>query len=57
MKILINTGTSGDDTVQIVTDDETITLTVTEARRLATIIAFAAAQARKGNSYEEAVEI
>jgi hypothetical protein len=57
MKILINTGTSGDDTVVIATDEGEIKLTVTEARRLATVIAFVAAEARKGNSYEEAIEI
>lgn len=57
MKIQVNTGTSGDDTVMIVTEDETITLTVSEARRLATIIAFVADQARKGNSYEEVIEV
>lgn len=57
MKIEINTGTSGDDTVVIVTEQETITLTVTEARRLATVLAFTAEQARKGNSYEEVIEV
>jgi len=57
VKIQVNTGTSGDDTVMIVTEDETITLTVSEARRLATIIAFVADQARKGNSYEEVIEV
>jgi hypothetical protein len=57
MKILINTGTSGDDTVQIVTDEGTISLTVEQARHLAATIAYVASAAKSGCSYEEAVEI
>jgi hypothetical protein len=57
MKIQVNTGTSGDDTVVIVTDDGTITLTVQQARNLAATIAYVASVATSGCSYEEAVEI
>jgi hypothetical protein len=57
MKILVNTGSSGDDTVVIATDGETIVLTVQQARHLAATIAYVASAAKSGCSYEEAVEI
>jgi hypothetical protein len=57
MKILINTGTSGDDTVVIVTDEGVITLTIQQARNLAATLAYVASVATSGCSYEEAVEI
>ncbi|WP_153885394.1 hypothetical protein [Microvirga tunisiensis] len=57
MKIVIKTGTSGGDTVEIVTDNKTITLTTSQADELAINIALVTAQARKGNEYEEVIEV
>lgn len=57
MKIEINTGTSGDDMVVIVTEQETITLPVARADELAIAIAQVAAQSRRGNDYREEIEV
>lgn len=57
MKILVNIGTSGDDTVEIVTNDGTITLTVQQARNLAATIAYIASAAKSGCSNEKAIDI
>jgi hypothetical protein len=57
VKIEINTGTSGDDTVVIMTEAQSISMTVEQARELATTIALVAAQAAKGNDYQEEIEV